>query len=143
MTCIQCNQCSFVCPHATIRPYALTEEEAAAAPANTVLVDAKGKAAKGMKYTLAVSPLDCMGCAVCVGTCPTDSLKMVPAEGELAQQEVFDYCVAHVTDKPALQDASVKGSQFRRPLLEFSGSCAGCAETSYARLVTQLFGDRM
>ena len=142
-TCIQCNQCSFVCPHATIRPYALTEEEAAAAPANTVLVDAKGKAAKGMKYTLAVSPLDCMGCAVCVGTCPTDSLKMVPAEGELAQQEVFDYCVAHVTDKPALQDASVKGSQFRRPLLEFSGSCAGCAETSYARLVTQLFGDRM
>ena len=142
-TCIQCNQCSFVCPHATIRPYALTDEEAAAAPEATKLIPAKGKTAAGLQYTLAISPLDCMGCGVCIGQCPTDSLKMVPTEGELAQQDVFDYCVANVSDKPALQDDTVKGSQFKQPLLEFSGACAGCAETSYARLVTQLFGDRM
>ena len=142
-TCIQCNQCAFVCPHATIRPFALTDEEAAAAPEAATLVPAKGKAAAGMQYTLAVSPLDCMGCNVCVVQCPTDSLSMAPAEGELAQQEVFDYCVSKVSDKPAIQDATVKGSQFKQPLLEFSGACAGCAQTAYARLVTQLFGDRM
>ncbi len=142
-TCIQCNQCAFVCPHATIRPYALTEEEATAAPANTRLLDAKGKAAAGLKYTLAVSPLDCMGCGVCIGQCPTDSLKMVDTQSQLSEQEIFDYCASQVSDKPALQDTSVKGSQFCRPLLEFSGACAGCAETSYARLITQLFGDRM
>ncbi|MDO4290161.1 MAG: pyruvate:ferredoxin (flavodoxin) oxidoreductase, partial [Eggerthellaceae bacterium] len=144
-SCIQCNQCSFVCPHATIRPFALTAEEAAAAPAATKLVAAKGKAAvaEGLQYTLAVSPLDCMGCGVCIGVCPTNSLVMVATDGELAQQEAFDYCVAKVADKPTLQDASLKGSQFKQPLLEFSGACAGCAETSYARLVTQLFGDRM
>ncbi|HIS39781.1 MAG TPA: pyruvate:ferredoxin (flavodoxin) oxidoreductase [Candidatus Aphodovivens avistercoris] len=142
-TCIQCNQCSFVCPHATIRPFALTDEEAAAAPESAKLVDAKGKAAKGLKYTLAISPLDCMGCAVCIGQCPTNSLAMVPAEEELAQQEAFDFCVEQVSDKPELQDATLKGSQFKQPLLEFSGACAGCAQTSYARLVTQLFGDRM
>ncbi|WP_449315666.1 pyruvate:ferredoxin (flavodoxin) oxidoreductase [Rubneribacter sp.] len=142
-TCIQCNQCAFVCPHATIRPFALTEAEAAAAPAAATLVPAKGKAAAGMQYTLAVSPLDCMGCGVCVNVCPSDSLTMAPAEGQLAQQEVFDYCVAKVSDKPELGDATVKGSQFKQPLLEFSGACAGCAETAYAKLVTQLFGDRM
>ncbi len=143
VTCIQCNQCAFVCPHATIRPFALTEEEAAAAPAATTLVPAKGKAAAGLQYTLAVSPLDCMGCGVCVNVCPSDSLSMVPQEDELAQQDVFDYCVANVSDKPELEDASVKGSQFKQPLLEFSGACAGCAETAYAKLVTQLFGERM
>ncbi|MDO5042532.1 MAG: pyruvate:ferredoxin (flavodoxin) oxidoreductase [Slackia sp.] len=142
-TCIQCNQCAFVCPHATIRPFALTEEEAAAAPEATTLIPAKGKAAAGMQYTLAVSPLDCMGCNVCVVQCPTNSLSMAPAEGEMAQQEVFDYCVAEVSDKPEIQDATVKGSQFKQPLLEFSGACAGCAQTAYARLVTQMFGDRM
>ena len=142
-TCIQCNNCAFVCPHATIRPFALTADEAAAAPAGMKLVPAKGKAAGGYQYTLAISPLDCMGCGVCIGQCPTDSLTMVPAEGELAEQEAFDYCVAHVADKPELADTSVKGSQFKRPLLEFSGACAGCAETSYAKLVTQMFGDRM
>ncbi|MBE6464022.1 MAG: pyruvate:ferredoxin (flavodoxin) oxidoreductase [Eggerthellaceae bacterium] len=141
--CIQCNNCAFVCPHATLRPYALTDEEAAQAPAAIKLAAAKGKAAAGLKYTLALSPLDCMGCGVCIGQCPTNSLTMVPTDGELDQQAVFDYCVANVSDKPALQDATVKGSQFKQPLLEFSGSCAGCAETSYARLVTQLFGDRM
>ena len=142
-TCIQCNQCAFVCPHATIRPFALTEEEAAVAPEKTTLIPAKGKAAAGLQYTLAISPLDCMGCNVCVVQCPTNSLSMAPAEGELAQQEVFDYCVAEVSDKPEIQDATVKGSQFKQPLLEFSGACAGCAQTAYARLVTQLFGDRM
>ena len=84
-----------------------------------------------------------MGCSVCVNVCPSDSLSMVPQEDELAQQDVFDYCVEHVSGKPELEDASVKGSQFKQPLLEFSGACAGCAETAYAKLVTQLFGDRM
>ncbi len=142
-TCIQCNQCSFVCPHATIRPYALTDEEIAAAPENLVAIPMKGKLKDTYRYTLAISPLDCMGCGVCIGVCPTNSLSMVGAEGELAEQDVFDYCVEKVADKPEIQDNSVKGSQFKQPLLEFSGACAGCAETSYARLVTQLFGDRM
>ncbi len=140
--CIQCNQCAFVCPHATIRPFVLTEEEAAAAPDAIKLIDGKQKAA-GMKYTMAISPLDCMGCGVCIGQCPKGALSMVHAEEELPQQAVFDYCVENVADKPELQGNTVKDSQFRKPLLEFSGSCAGCAETSYARLVTQLFGDRM
>ena len=142
-TCIQCNQCSFVCPHATIRPYALTDEEIAAAPENLVAIPMKGKLKDTYRYTLAISPLDCMGCGVCIGVCPTDSLSMVGAEGELAEQDVFDYCVEKVADKPEVQDNTVKGSQFKQPLLEFSGACAGCAETSYARLVTQLFGNRM
>ena len=142
-TCIQCNQCSFVCPHATIRPYALTDEEIAAAPENLVAIPMRGKLKDTYRYALAISPLDCMGCGVCIGVCPTDSLSMVGAEGELAEQDVFDYCVEKVADKPEVQDNSVKGSQFKQPLLEFSGACAGCAETSYARLVTQLFGDRM
>ncbi|MEQ3363141.1 pyruvate:ferredoxin (flavodoxin) oxidoreductase [Raoultibacter massiliensis] len=142
-TCIQCNQCAFVCPHATIRPFALTEGEAAAAPSAIKLVPMKGKGNDGFQYTLAISPLDCMGCGVCVNVCPTDSLAMVAQEDELAQQDVFAYCVTQVSDKPELEDVSVKGSQFKQPLLEFSGACAGCAETAYAKLVTQLFGDRM
>ncbi len=142
--CIQCNSCAFVCPHATIRPYALTDEEAAAAPENTRLIPAKGGKAKGVyQYTLALSALDCMGCGVCIGQCPADALTMVDKENELAEQDVFDYCVSSVSDKAELADNTVKGSQFKKPLLEFSGACAGCAETSYARLVTQLFGDRM
>ncbi len=141
--CIQCNSCSYVCPHACIRPFALTDEEAAAAPAPIKLVPAKGPKAKGLQYTIAVSPLDCMGCGVCVGACPADALTMVDTESQLPQQEVFDYCVSKVARKPELEGNTVKDSQFKKPLLEFSGSCAGCAETSYARLVTQLFGDRM
>ena len=142
--CIQCNNCAYVCPHATIRPYALTAEEAAAAPANARLVDVKAGKGKGVyKYIMAVSPLDCMGCGVCVGVCPTKAITMVPQENELPEQEVFNYMVSKVSEKKDMQDNTVKGSQFRKPLLEFSGSCAGCAETSYARLVTQLFGDRM
>ena len=144
-TCVQCNQCAYVCPHATIRPFALTDEEAAAAPASTKLVDIKAGKGKGKyKYTMAVSPLDCMGCGVCIGVCPTKSLTMVPQEQEAAQQDTFDYCVAKVTEKEDMVSVnSVKDSQFKKPLLEFSGSCAGCAETSYARLITQVCGDRM
>ena len=142
--CIQCNQCAYVCPHATIRPYALTEAEAAAAPASAKIVDIKAGKGKGVyKYTMAVSPLDCMGCGVCVGQCPAGALTMVPQEQEAAQQEVWSYCVSKVSEKKDMQDETVKGSQFKQPMLEFSGSCAGCAETSYARLITQLFGDHM
>ena len=142
--CIQCNQCAYVCPHATIRPYALTEAEAAAAPASAKIVDIKAGKGKGVyKFTMAVSPLDCMGCGVCVGQCPADALTMVPQEQEAAQQEVWSYCVSKVSEKKDMQDETVKGSQFKQPMLEFSGSCAGCAETSYARLITQLFGDHM
>ena len=142
--CIQCNNCAYVCPHATIRPYALTEEEAAKAPAAAKIVDIKAGKGKGVyKYTMAVSPLDCMGCAVCVGQCPVGALTMVPQEQEAAQQDVFNYCVAEVAEKKDMQDDTVKGSQFKQPMLEFSGSCAGCAETSYARLITQMFGDHM
>ena len=144
--CIQCNSCSFVCPHATLRPFALTAEEAANAPANAKIVDVKAGKGKGTyKFTIAISPLDCMGCGVCVGVCPekVQALKMVPMETQLDQQEVFNYMVSKVTDKADMIDMSVKGSQFVQPLLEFSGSCAGCAETSYARLITQVCGDRM
>ncbi len=142
--CIQCNQCAYVCPHATIRPFALTEAEAAAAPEAAKIVDVKAGKGKGVyKFTMAISPLDCMGCGVCVGACPVNALTMVGQEGERAQQDVFNYCVAEVAEKKDMQDNTVKGSQFKQPMLEFSGSCAGCAETSYARLVTQLFGDHM
>ena len=142
-TCAQCNKCAFVCPHATIRPYAMTEEEAAAAPANTKF-GTKPIFKTGYKYTLAVSPMDCMGCGVCIGECPTNSLKMVARESQEDQQAVFDYCVEKVAEKNDISPAmNVITSQYKKPLLEFSGSCAGCAETSYARLITQLFGDRM
>ena len=144
-TCIGCNKCAFVCPHATIRPFAMSADEAANAPANTkTAVKEKTVTTKGYTYTLAVSPLDCMGCGVCAGVCPTKSLKMVNRETQEDQQAVFDYCVANVTEK-ADTTAVINAitSQYKKPLLEFSGSCAGCAETSYARLVTQLFGDRM
>ena len=141
--CIQCNQCSYVCPHATIRPIALTADEAAAAPENMRMIDAKGKGTDGLKFAIAVSPLDCMGCYNCVTACPKDALTMVPQEDELDQAPVWDYAVNKVSEKKELVAANVKGSQFAKPLLEFSGSCAGCAETSYARLITQVCGDRM
>ena len=142
--CIQCNQCAYVCPHATIRPFALTAEEAKNAPEAAKIVDVKAGKGKGTyQFTMAISPLDCMGCGVCIGVCPVNALTMVAQEGELPQQDVFNYCVAEVSEKKDMQDNTVKGSQFKQPMLEFSGSCAGCAETSYARLVTQLFGDHM
>ncbi len=142
--CIQCNQCAYVCPHATIRPFALTADELAAAPEQTKAVDFKVGAGKGVyKFSMAISPLDCMGCGVCTHVCPVGALTMQPLGSQEAQQPVFDYMVAKVAEKKELQDFTVKGSQFRQPMLEFSGSCAGCAETSYARLITQLFGDHM
>ena len=145
--CIQCNNCAYVCPHAAIRPFALTEEEAKNAPASTKVVPIKAGKGKGVySFAMGISPLDCMGCGVCVGACPekVQALKMVPQEQELAQQEAFDYLVAKVAPKADMGSSkNVKESQFLQPMLEFSGSCAGCAETSYARLVTQLFGESM
>ena len=143
--CIQCNNCAFVCSHATIRPFMLSDEEVKAAPANTKLADTKPKASE-YKYTMSVSPLDCMGCGECVTVCPVPdkAIKMVAQESQSEEQPVFDYLVANVGKKPGMPaDHTVKGSQFNQPLLEFSGSCAGCAETSYARLITQLFGEHM
>ncbi len=141
--CIQCNQCAFVCSHATIRPFLLSDDEVKAAPANMKTADTKPKASE-YKYTMSVSPLDCMGCGECITVCPSDAIAMVPQESQAAEQPVFDYLVANVGKKPgAPADTTVKGSQFNQPLLEFSGSCAGCAETSYARLITQLFGEQM
>ena len=141
--CIQCNQCAFVCSHATIRPFLLSEDEVKAAPASIKLADTKPKASE-YKYTMTVSPLDCMGCGECITVCPVGAITMVPQESQAAEQPVFDYLVANV-GKKAVADTmpAVKGSQFNQPLLEFSGSCAGCAETSYARLITQLFGEHM
>ncbi len=174
--CIQCNSCSFVCPHAAIRPFALNEEEAAAAPAQTKYA-AKPVIKTNYKFTMAISPLDCMGCTLCVKACAINAaadkkvaaaiaeataagdkakvkelkaeaaknyaIEMVAQHTQADQQEVFDYAVANVSEKKDIINATVKGSQFKQPLLEFSGSCAGCAETSYARLITQLFGERM
>ncbi len=142
--CIQCNQCAIVCSHATIRPYALNADEVKNAPAAMATKQMIGKGCEEYQFTMTVSPLDCMGCGVCVGACPVGAITMVPQESQAAQQEVFDYCVENVTEKelPFKVD-TVKGSQFKQPLLEFSGACAGCVETAYARLITQLFGDRM
>ncbi|MBP5730923.1 MAG: 2-oxoacid:acceptor oxidoreductase family protein, partial [Clostridia bacterium] len=162
--CVQCNSCSYVCPHATLRPFVMNAEEAANAPASTKFA-AKviGKGLENYKFTIAISPLDCMGCGVCVKACPVVKtaekkaaaagekvdtaalpLRMVAQATQADQQAAFDYAVANVSKKDLpFADSTVKGSQFNQPLLEFSGSCAGCAETSYARLVTQLFGERM
>ncbi|NLK39631.1 MAG: pyruvate:ferredoxin (flavodoxin) oxidoreductase [Clostridiales bacterium] len=144
--CIQCNQCAFVCPHATIRAFALDEEEVANAPSDTKLLPMRGKGVDQYKFAISISPLDCMGCALCANVCPakTKALVMKSQESQRAQQEVFNYMTANVKKKQTpFADTTIKGSQFNQPLLEFSGSCAGCAETSYARLVTQLFGERM
>lgn len=144
--CIQCNQCSYVCPHATIRPFALDEADMANAPAHIETAQMKGKGLENLRFIQSVSPLDCMGCGVCAQVCPAPgkALVMKPQESQLQKQESFDYCVANVGKKDGMMaETTVKGSQFNQPLLEFSGSCAGCAETAYARLITQLYGERM
>ena len=146
--CIQCNLCSYVCPHAVIRPFALTEEEAKNAPEGIKLIDMMGM--PGYKFTMAISALDCTGCGVCANICPgkkgEKALNMASLSTQLKQQEIFDYCVqlppkAEVLEK--FKESTIKGSQFKQPLLEFSGACAGCGEPPYAKLATQLFGDRM
>ena len=142
--CIQCNQCAFVCPHAVIRPVLMTEEEAANAPEGMLSKDAIG--AKGLKFHMAVSPLDCTGCGNCAQVCPAKekALIMKPLETQLAKTENWDYAMKKVAPKPnPMNKNTVKGVQFEQPLFEFSGACAGCGETPYAKLVTQLVGDRM
>ncbi|EJT5913298.1 pyruvate:ferredoxin (flavodoxin) oxidoreductase [Clostridium perfringens] len=145
--CIQCNQCAYVCPHATIRPFLLTEEEAKNAPASTKLVAAKAlKTEEPMQFTMAVSTLDCTGCGNCAQVCPAKekALVMKPQHTQEDQIEAWDYCVNDVAPKKnPMNKNTVKGSQFEQPLFEFSGACAGCGETPYAKLITQLFGDRM
>ena len=142
--CIQCNQCSFVCPHAVIRPVLMTEAEAANAPQGLEYKDAIG--AKELKFHMAISPLDCTGCGNCAQVCPAKekALVMKPLESQLAKTAHWDYTAHQVTAKPnPMNKNTVKGVQFEQPLLEFSGACAGCGETPYAKLVTQLVGDRM
>jgi len=140
--CIQCNRCSFVCPHAVIRPYLLNEAEVAAAPADFVTVDAKGT--KGLAFSLQISDMDCTGCGSCVASCPMSgkALRMERVERELTVTPAWEYGLT-LSEKDAFKVETVKGSQFRQPLCEFSGACAGCGETPYAKLLTQLYGDRM
>ncbi len=143
--CIQCNQCAFVCPHAAIRPCLTTAEEAAAAPAGLETKPAIG--AKGLNFSIVISTLDCTGCGNCAQVCPAPKAKalvMKPLESQLPKAPVWDYAVQKVAPKAnPMNKNTVKGVQFEQPLLEFSGACAGCGETPYAKLVTQLFGDRM
>ena len=146
--CIQCNFCSYVCPHAVIRPVAMTEEEAAKAPANMKMKDMTGM--PGMKFAMTISTYDCTGCGSCATVCPgmkgEKALVMKPMETQVENEAAFIYGQS-LAEKPEVaakfKETTVKGSQFKQPLLEFSGACAGCGETPYAKLVTQLFGDRM
>ena len=144
-TCIQCNQCAFVCPHAAIRPVLMTEEEAANAPATLPSKDAIG--AKGLKFAITISPLDCTGCGNCAQICPAPkgkALEMKPLASQLEKTANWDYAMKEVAPKAnPMNKNTIKGIQFEQPLLEFSGACAGCGETPYAKLVTQLVGDRM
>ena len=145
--CIQCNKCSYVCPHAAIRPFVMTADELAAAPFNDT-VKAIGKAFDGMTFRIQVDVMDCLGCSNCVDVCPGNkqgkALKMVPLSTQLSEAANWDYCVEKVSSKQSLVDikANVKNSQFATPLFEFSGACSGCGETPYVKLLSQLFGDR-
>ena len=145
--CIQCNQCAYVCPHASIRPFVLNDAEQAGA--NFPMIDVKAPAAmKGMKFRMQVDVMDCLGCGNCADVCPgfkgNKALSMVPLDGQLAEAANWDYCVEKVSSKQHLVDvkSNVKNSQFATPLFEFSGACSGCGETPYVKLLTQLFGDR-
>ena len=145
--CIQCNQCAYVCPHAAIRPFLLNDAEKAAAPESMKLVPAKAlKTEEPLSFSIGVTPLDCTGCGNCAQVCPAPgkALIMKPQESQHDQMEAWDYAVEEVSAKKnPMNKNTVKGSQFEQPLLEFSGACAGCGETPYAKLITQLFGDRM
>jgi len=143
--CIQCNQCSFVCPHAAIRPVLLTEKEVSDAPEKFKTIEAKGKGLDGFKYRMQISALDCTGCGNCADICPAKdkALVMKPIGTQEEQIRNWDYAVKVPVKENVVPATTVKGSQFKQPLLEFSGACAGCGETPYAKIVTQLFGDRM
>lgn len=143
--CIQCNQCAYVCPHASIRPFLMTEEELAAAPAGTVAKPAIGKELAGYKFRIQVSPLDCTGCGNCADVCPAKNkaLIMKPLESQQAEIGRWEYMDKKVGYKQVVEPNNVKNSQFVQPLFEFSGACAGCGETPYIKLITQLFGERM
>ena len=143
--CLQCNMCSFVCPHAVIRPFLLDEAEAKNAPADMVLTDAKGSQLAGLKYTMGVSTLDCTSCGSCVSSCPKSgkALKMVPTGEVSLDQTGWNYLMTIPEKNDKIDKFSLKGSQFKQPLVEFNGACAGCGETPYIKLLTQMFGDKM
>ena len=145
--CIQCNQCAYVCPHAAIRPFLIDEDEAKALPEGTTTLDATGKAFAGLKFKIQVSVLDCTGCGNCADVCPSKvkSLEMKPLETQLAEVPRWDHLIREISYKDTLVDKkqTVKNSQFAQPLFEFHGACAGCGETPYIKLITQLYGDQM
>jgi pyruvate-ferredoxin/flavodoxin oxidoreductase len=145
--CIQCNQCAYVCPHAAIRPFLIDAEEARALPGGTLTVKANGKSFEGLQFKIQVSVLDCTGCGNCADVCPSKvkSLEMKPLATQEAEIARWDHLVKKITYKDTLVDKkqSVKNSQFSQPLFEFSGACAGCGETPYIKLITQLYGDQM
>jgi len=145
--CIQCNQCSYVCPHAAIRPFLIDEKELAELPAGTATIKTNGKQFIGIQFRIQVAPLDCTGCSNCADVCPskTKALVMKPLESQHAEIERWNHISAKVTykDKLVEKDKTIKNSQFAQPLFEFSGACAGCGETPYIKLITQLFGERM
>ena len=143
--CIQCNQCAFVCPHATIRPFLLTEEEVKNAPEVTKMKKANGKGFEEYQYAMGITALDCTGCGNCADVCPAPNkaLVMEPIATQMDEQTAWDYLIKLPEKKNPTNKFTLKGSQFEKPLFEFSGACAGCGETPYAKLITQLFGDRM
>ncbi len=144
--CIQCNQCSFVCPHSVIRPFLMTDKEAAGIPAGTKIIKAVGKGFEGFQYRIQISPLDCTGCGNCADICPAKqkALIMKPITTQEIEIERWNYFIKNVSCKSnIIAKNTVKGSQFTKPLFEFSGACAGCGETPHIKLLTQLFGDRM
>ncbi len=143
--CIQCNQCSFVCPHATIRPVLLDENEVSKAPASFKTLKTIGKGLENYKYRIQVSPLDCTGCGNCADICPAKekALIMKPIDSQMAETENWEYAMSLPVKNNLVKNTTVKGSQFAQPYIEFSGACAGCGETPYIKVITQLFGDRM
>ena len=147
--CIQCNQCAYVCPHATIRPFVLDEKEQEGLGDDVDLLKAQGKQFENMGFRIQIDVLDCLGCGNCADVCPgkrgEKALQMVPIESQFDNQKNWDYMTENVSSKAHLVDIklNVKNSQFAKPLFEFSGACSGCGETPYIKLITQLYGDRM